>query len=123
MEASHCTRCGSHRDLSDNFCRKCGHPLTVDQVSVHSTAKPVPVQQMPTVTVPIPPAVIRGAAMLALGTGVEWMLRRMAGNAARAAGRSLIPGGNNSPAKQLNAGPREVTVDEILYVRKVQLRR
>jgi hypothetical protein len=79
---------------------------------------------MRTVSVPIPPAVIRGAAMLALGTGVEWMMRRMAGNAVRAAGRSLIPGGNNAPAKQLSAaGPREVTVDEVLYVRKVQLRR
>ena len=110
--------------MSDNFCRKCGHQLTIDQVTVRSSAKPATsFQQMPTVTVPIPPAVIRGAAMLALGTGVEWMLRRMAGNAARAAGRSLVPGGGSVPAKHLNAGPREATVDEVLYVRKVQLRR
>jgi hypothetical protein len=62
-------------------------------------------------------------AVLALSTGVEWVLRRAAGNAVKAAGRSLVPG-SSTPSGQLKARePREVTVDEILYVRKVQLRR
>jgi hypothetical protein len=62
-------------------------------------------------------------AVLALSTGEEWILRRAAGNAAKAAGRSLLPG-SSRPAKQLGSSePRQVTVDEVLYVRKVQLRR
>jgi hypothetical protein len=45
----------------------------------------------------------------------------MVGSAARAAGRALI-GQDATPVK---ATPRndDVTVDEVLYVRKVQLRR
>ena len=63
-------------------------------------------------------------ALLAVSTGVEWALRRMAGNAARSAVRSLVPGASNGVSRPVKAeGPRDLTVDEFLYVRKVQLRR
>jgi hypothetical protein len=121
VETPNCNRCGAVRETSDNFCRKCGHQLTIDLPAVRPTGAVQPVKPL-AISVPIPPAVVRGVAVLALSTGVEWMLRRMAGNAAKAAGRSLIPGAGSS--KQLKAGePRQVTIDEVLYVRKVQLRR
>lgn len=121
MDTPNCNRCGTVRDTTDNFCRKCGHQLTIDVPAVRPVTAVQPTANP--INVSIPPSVVRGVAVLALSTGVEWMLRRMAGNAAKAAGRSLIPG-TGTPAKQLkDGGPREVTVDEFLYVRKVQLRR
>jgi hypothetical protein len=46
----------------------------------------------------------------------------MVGSAARAAGRALV-GSETSPTTKPAPRPDDVTVDEILYVRKVQLRR
>jgi hypothetical protein len=61
-------------------------------------------------------------AVLAVGTGLEWLARRMVGSAARAAGRALI-GDESAPTAKPAPRRDDVTVDEILYVRKVQLRR
>jgi hypothetical protein len=63
-------------------------------------------------------------AVLAVGTGIEWLARRMAGPAARAAGRALIStgSGNRSVAGRRSSDP-DVTVDEVVYVRKVQVHR
>jgi hypothetical protein len=70
----------------------------------------------------LPPSLVGSVAVLAVGTGLEWLARRMVGQAARAAGRALIGADNTPSAKPV---PRQdtVTVDEVLYVRKVQLRR
>jgi hypothetical protein len=96
--------------------------LTIDLPAVRSNAALQPTKPA-SLSVSIPPSVVRGAAVLALSTCAEWVLRRMAGNAARAAGRSLIPGAS-APQKQLKAQePRQVTIEEALYIRKVQLRR
>ena len=119
MENPICSRCGAARDVSDNFCRKCGSQLTVAALPA---VRP-PMQVIQARPVSIPPSVMRGVAVLALSTGAEWLLRRMAGNAAKAAGRSLVPT-SVLPSRQVKAqGPTEVSVDEIVYVRKVQLRR
>jgi hypothetical protein len=62
-------------------------------------------------------------ALLAVGTGLEWLARRMAGSAARAAGRALI--GADRPQTPV-VGPsaaRGVVVDEVVYVRKIEVRR
>jgi hypothetical protein len=69
---------------------------------------------------------VGSVAVLAVGTGIEWLARRMAGSAARAAGRALIGGQDSAVvATTPKPAPRpdDVTVDEFLYVRKVQLRR
>ena len=65
-------------------------------------------------------------AVLAVGTGLEWLARRMAGTAAKAAGKALIGAADRprTPAtKQSAPSDDTVTVDEVLYIRKVQLRR
>jgi hypothetical protein len=60
-------------------------------------------------------------AVLAVGTGIEWLARRMAGPAARAAGRALISSGNRSVDRR--SSDADVTIDEVVYVRKVQVHR
>jgi hypothetical protein len=74
----------------------------------------------------IPPSLIGSIAVLAVGTGLEWLARRLAGSTARAAGRALINREAATPSKAQPAAisdEDEVTVDEFLYVRKIQLRR
>jgi hypothetical protein len=123
-----CGRCGSPRDTADNFCRRCGHQLTVDL-----TARNLPVvrpNRMPARVQSIPRSLVGSVAVLAVGTGVEWLARRFAGTAARgaarAAGRALV-GQERLPARNTasrNATPpNQVSVDEFIYVRKVELRR
>lgn len=74
----------------------------------------------------LPPSLVGSVALLAVGTGLEWLARRMAGNAARgaakAAGRALTKRQTTSTPAQ----PRDeaaVVVNEVIYVRQVQLRR
>ncbi len=87
MDNPNCNRCGAARDVSDNFCRKCGSQLTAATLPA---IRP-PTQVIQARPVSIPPSVMRGVAILALSTGAEWLRRRLAGNAASAAGRSLVP--------------------------------
>ena len=65
--------------------------------------------------------------MLAIGTGIEWLARRLAGSAARgaarAAGRALTKR-EQSPVKAATQDDSPaVVVKEVLYVRQVNLRR
>lgn len=111
-----CASCRAPRDISDNFCRGCGHQFTVNLPAVRS-------QGLPAVRRALPPSLVGSVAVLAVGTGLEWLARRMAGSAARAAGRALV--GPERSVIQPEARPQsqDVTIDEVLYVRKVQLRR
>jgi hypothetical protein len=116
VDAIRCGRCGAARDTADNFCRRCGHQLTVNLPAVSA-------RNLPAVRKNLPPSLVGSVAVLAVGTGLEWLARRMAGSAARAAGRALI--GQERPVIPAKPVARngDVTIDEILYVRKVQLRR
>ncbi len=71
----------------------------------------------------LPPSLIGSVAVLAVGTGLEWLARRMAGNAARAAGRALVSSDRPPPPSTRQAQSPDVTIDEVVYVRKVQVRR
>jgi hypothetical protein len=71
----------------------------------------------------IPPSLVGSVAVLAVGTGIEWLARRMAGTAARAAGRALIGGERPSLPAHRSRDTRTVTIDEVVYVRKVEVRR
>ncbi|HEX5140953.1 MAG TPA: hypothetical protein VFX19_08410 [Dehalococcoidia bacterium] len=115
MEKLECNRCGAGRETTDNFCRSCGHQFTVNLPSVRSSNLPARTGAT------LPPSLVGSVAVLALGTGLEWLARRMAGSAAKAAGRALIST-DRTPAIT-PAEPDDVTVQEVLYVRKVHLRR
>jgi len=116
VEAVSCGRCGAKRDTIDNFCRRCGHQFTVNLPAVRS-------QNLPALRRSLPPSLVGSVAVLAVGTGIEWLARRMAGSAARAAGRALIGQDRSVAPTRRPSSPDDVTVDELLYVRKVQLRR
>jgi hypothetical protein len=98
--------------MDDNFCRRCGHQFTVNLPALRAPSLPVPSRS-------IPPSLVGSVAVLAVGTGLEWLARRLANNAARAAGRALV----GKAAEPQRAPDEDVTISEILYVRKVQLRR
>ncbi len=115
MDTVRCARCGGARDTADNFCRGCGHQFTVNLPAVKSA-------NLPVIRRSIPPSLVGSVAVLAVGTGLEWLARRMAGSAARAAGRALV-GQERSVTAAKPAQADDVTIDEVLYIRKVQLRR
>jgi hypothetical protein len=117
MSDLRCTRCEYPRDTQDNFCRRCGHQFTVNMPAVRNVGLPQ-VQRSRAV----PPSIVGSVAVLALGTGAEWLARRLAGSATRAVARKML-GSGNTPAKAQPPATTDVTVDEVLYVRKVSLRR
>jgi hypothetical protein len=112
-----CARCGVTRDTQDNFCRACGHQFTVNLPAVRENRLPVRTSRA------IPPSLVGSVAVLAVGTGIEWLARRMAKPAARAAGRALIGAGDRSLPAKRDGGSANVTIDEVVYVRKVEVRR
>jgi hypothetical protein len=119
MNALRCGRCEFPRDTNDNFCRRCGHQFTVNLPAVRSVGLPQ-VQR----SRGLPPSLVGSVAVLALGTGAEWLARRLAGTATRAVARKMLGSSPSQvPAKAQPSAPTDVTVDEVLYVRKVSLRR
>jgi hypothetical protein len=113
-----CSRCTGPRDDADNFCRRCGHQFAVALPAVRSVNLPERREQHG-----LPPSIVGSVALLALGTGAEWLARRLAGTAARTATKAVLGRGRNLPAKSTASSPQDVTVDEVLYIRKVQLHR
>jgi hypothetical protein len=71
----------------------------------------------------IPTSLVGSVAVLAVGTGIEWLARRMAGSAARAAGRALVGADRSLVPQKRRPESQSVTIDEVVYVRKVEVRR
>jgi hypothetical protein len=118
MNVLYCNRCGAECEREDNYCRRCGHQLTITLPAVRASSLPVRSSNQA-----LPPSLVGSVALLAVGTGLEWLARRFANNALQAAGRAIVAR-ENPPRKTVSEQPRnDVTVNEFLYVRKVQLRR
>jgi hypothetical protein len=117
VETLTCARCKATRDSHDNFCRSCGHQFTVNLPVVRESN--LPIKTAPS----IPPSLVGSVAVLAVGTSIEWLARRFAGTAARAAGRALVRGDRPvTPVKGAALEP-DVTINEVVYVRKIEVRR
>lgn len=65
-----CTTCGSPGSIEDNFCRRCGTSQRNSRLPVKRAAA-----QPPAVWQQAAPAVVRGAALIAAGVAVEWLMR------------------------------------------------
>src|SRR5262245_34108768 len=110
MSALTCHKCGASRAMADNFCRQRGFRFTVNLPATRRPSLPVVRPQS------IPPSFVGSMAVLALGTGIEWLARRFARDAARAAGRALVER-SDSRTEPADA------IEELLYIRKVHIRR
>ena len=119
MSDLRCGRCEFPRDTNDNFCRRCGHQFTVNLPAV----RPVGLPQVQR-SRGLPPSLVGSVAVLALGTGAEWLARRLAGTASRAVAKRVLGGSSSqTPAQAQPPATTDVMVDEVLYVRKFTLRR
>ena len=119
MDLSRCPSCNAARDPDDNFCRRCGRQITVNLPAVKEANLPAET------TGGLPPSLVGSVAVLAAGTALEWLARRLAGNAARAAGRALVRREPTPVAKTRHAqtATPAVTVREFFYVREVDVNR
>lgn len=118
MNSLRCPSCTSPRDADDNFCRRCGRQITVNLPAEREST-------LPAASAPggLPPTLVGSVAVLAIGTGLEWLARRVAGNAARAAGRALVRRDGPAAKAPPSTSTPPVTVKEVLYIREVELRR
>ena len=116
MNQLRCSHCSAPRDREDNYCRRCGRQITINLPAVRRGDLPAEPRSLP-------PSLVGSVAVLAIGTGLEWLARRLAGGAARGLGRALVS--QPKPPVPAKATPPSdaVTVDEFLYVRQVRLRR
>ena len=119
----HCPHCGAPCDDGDNFCRRCGASLDGSRLpAVRDSYDVVPWQS------PVP-ALVRGAAVVAVGTLAEMLVRRLVG-------RALRPGRARLPVKRASQEPAPAAVapddslpadtqlvSETLLLRRVRLRR
>jgi hypothetical protein len=110
-----CNHCSAPRDRDDNYCRRCGRQITIDLPAVRR-------DNLPASPRGVPPSIVGSVAVLALGTGLEWLARRLAGGAVRGMGRALVSQPKSSPPAKATPPSDAVTVDEIVYVRQVRLR-
>jgi hypothetical protein len=116
-----CPSCSAPRDSDDNFCRRCGRQITVNLPAVREPSLPAETSGG------LPPTLVGSIAVLAIGTGIEWLARRMAGSAAkgaaRAAGRALTKRQAAPASRASSVADPAVVVREVLFVREVDLRR
>ncbi len=125
MNDLRCPGCDAVRDSDDNFCRRCGRQITVNLPALATPR--LPAEPAPA----LPPALVGSVAALAIGTGLEWLARRVASNAARgaarAAGRAIVRRDSapraQTPVQATVTDDSAVVIRETLYVRQVNLRR
>ncbi len=74
----------------------------------------------------MPSSLVGSIAVLALGTGLEWLARRAAGGAAKAVTNALVTR-PKAPVRRAASTPAvdasAVSIDEVVYIRQVRLRR
>jgi hypothetical protein len=122
MDTLRCSSCGASRDADDNFCRRCGRQITVNLPAIRQGSLPAESRG-------VPPSLVGSVALLALGTGLEWLARRAAGGAARtaarAAGKAITKRDQTSSRAAVKADPETpaaMRIDEVVYIRQVHIR-
>jgi len=112
-----CGRCATVCDLDDKFCRHCGMALGDDPLPLKRD------QHLPDVRPRVPAAVVRAAAVIAVGTITEIMARRLAREAGRrVASVTRLPIGRAKRGPQLVDDEPSVVSDTV-FIRRVQMRR
>ena len=112
-----CGRCASAYDPEDNFCRACGQPLHDAQLPSVRDGRALPVAWRP----PLPVAVVKGVAFVAVGTLAEMLVRRLV---RRALGRTPArrePAAVSQREEPLPADTQMMS--ETLLLRRIRFRR
>ena len=114
MDTAFCPSCGSTIEPDDNFCRKCGTAMCASLPTVRPAMTPAMWQ-------PHVSPVMKGAAVMAVGTVGQLLLRRMVGNVLGGdkKRRSLRLGRRNDDGMSDEAQ----IITEMVMVRRVRLRR
>ncbi len=115
-----CPRCGAYGAPDDNFCRRCGALARNWRLPVKRNVQP------PAVWRRAAPALVQGAALIAAGVAVEWLLRRAARGALGLAPAKSRPARAGSRALALRRGPPPdgvMAVSETVVMRRVIVRR
>jgi len=119
-----CPACGAPYDPDDDFCRKCGGPLSGRSLPA------VRRDYQPAVWQPPVPLIVQGAAAVAAGTIAEIVIRKLIGRLFRP--RSLLPLLRRSNKKQSlelvpqsddGMEPEAQIESETVVFRQVRLRR
>lgn len=118
-----CAACGAPYDPDDDFCRKCGRPLSGRGLPA------VRRDYQPALWQPPVPVIVQGAAAVAAGTIAEILIRRLVGRIFRP--RSLLPilrRSNKKPLELVPQGDEEMEPEaqiesETVVFRQVRLRR
>jgi len=114
-----CGRCAALGDPDDNFCRKCGLPFAEQRLPSVRNGHLLPAVWRP----PVPAAVVKGAAFVALGTLAEAFLRRLA-RRALGGDRTSTPSGNASAVATGNPVDADGQIlSETLLLRHIRVRR
>lgn len=124
-----CPSCDSPYEPEDNYCRHCGAALHTDRVPmIHDERSYAPAPWRQTM-----PVVARGAAMVAVGTLAEAVLRRLIGRALRrrtrpSSGQARLPTRHQPERAEVMERPEPTpdddhVVSETFLFRRVRLRR
>jgi hypothetical protein len=106
-----CEACGWDVELVDNFCRKCGAQLVPPQL-------PVVIEPNRSLLVrqTVPPALVKTAAALAVGTAIEVAGRALVGALSRRAARASV-----APPVPRSQPARRGFYSETIYIRRTRV--
>ncbi len=114
-----CGRCTTVCDLDDNFCKRCGMPLSDGQLPLKRE------QRLPDVWRPrVPAVVVRAATVVAVGTLTEIIARRLAREAGqRVANVVRLPIGRGKPkvvSQRIDEDAGAQFVSDTVFIRRIR---
>jgi hypothetical protein len=115
MNTSVCPDCDSVVDPDDNFCRRCGAAVAAARLPA------VRPEMAATIWQPRVPRVVKGAAVMAMGTVGQYLVRRAITN--------VLTGGRPRPSRAVRVQRDDGLVDEAqiitetVMMRRVRIRR
>ena len=116
MDASFCANCGNQIEAADNYCRQCGAAARAGLPTVRQSS--VPALWRPQLS-----PVVRGAAVMAVGTVGQYLLRRavrgVVGGRPAKTGTIQI----SQPKQKDGLADEAQIITETVMMRRVRIRR
>jgi hypothetical protein len=117
MDATYCSSCGLQLEAADNFCRRCGVAS-----SANAALPAVRTQSLPTMWKPSVSPVVKGVAVMAVGTVGQFLLRKaVAGLVSRPSHTGTI--NIRQPRQKDGLADEAQIITETVMMRRVRIRR